>query len=101
MGKYHKISTLLLLIPSINLHAIDLRPDTVSLDLQHLSHISQHFTSDPTNYGTEFLSLQARWDFGRVHFTVAEGGTFGGGKQDVAGPVETFQAHLTYDLWRK
>lgn len=84
-----------------NCNATDLAPDTVSVDLQHLSHTLQHFGSDPTNYGSEILSLKFQWDFGRFHFIVKEGGTFGGGHEDILGPREVFQADVVFDIWKK
>jgi len=91
----------LLLISSFSVHAIDLRPTAVFVDIQHLSHVSEHFGANQSNLGAEIASLGFRYDFSRLHFTVKEGSSFGSGWQSIKGPREIFQAQISYDIWRK
>lgn len=51
-------------------------PNTLTVDTQHVSHISQHFGPNPTNYGYQDLVLMARWDFGTFHVELGEGYNF-------------------------
>jgi hypothetical protein len=90
-------------------YGINLMPDAINIEMDHISHISQHFGPAPTSYGYSDAALSARWDVGRLHLTVAEGYTLGSCQQPppflrcggLAGPHELFQASVAYNLWSK
>jgi hypothetical protein len=48
-------------------------PDSIPVEAQHLSHVTQHFGSHPTNYGTNVLFIGAKWEHGPVTFEVKDG----------------------------
>lgn len=86
-----------------------IEPNAVSLEAEHVSHISQHFGAHPTNFGYDDLMLAARWRRGRFHWRLADGMVleaqdprvnekcYGG----LWGPREVFEASAGYDIWRK
>lgn len=93
-------------------HALDLRPDSVTFELDHISHATQHvpFTSMPTDYGSEITALVATWHIGpRVTFALSEGASlerpwsnpYESGYGALLGPREVFQARIAVTLWHK
>lgn len=48
-------------------------PDSIRPEVQHMSHISQHFGSNPTNYGATTVEVMAHWDFPHSYMEVGEG----------------------------
>lgn len=47
-------------------------PNTVRTDVQHVSHLSQHFDGSDHNYGAELLNVTAQWRFGHWFAEVGE-----------------------------
>lgn len=92
--------------------AADIRPDSVDLFAEHVSHISQHMQHDPTDFGYDTVGLAARWQLSpRFALTLSEGynvdpcyrsrlinGSWCGA---LFGPREVFSARLSYQLWSK
>ena len=39
----------------------ELKPVSVPIEVEHVSHASQHFGSDPTNYGYDAVSIGLKW----------------------------------------
>lgn len=82
-------------------------PEAVSVELDHVSHASQHFGPTPTNYGYDAINLVIRWQHGPVYATLAEGaileGPACGGQCYGAmwGPRELFTGQLGVNLWTK
>lgn len=80
-------------------------PDSASVVLTHVSHISQHWpistwVGEPsTDYGYQTASLAGRWRAGRWWWSVGDGIQLPGG--DLSGPHEVFSAQLGYTFWRK
>jgi hypothetical protein len=50
-----------LLVITASLAGCALAPNTIRTDVEHLSHISQHFGADRTNYGAEMVGVTAQW----------------------------------------
>lgn len=80
-------------------------PDSVRPELEHLSHATQHrpFTSDPTDYAADILSLVLHWDVAHWQVEVAEGLVIERCKPpvwcgEIMGPREQFQARVQY-VW--
>lgn len=79
-------------------------PNYVGPVLEHDSHVTQHFGSDQTNYGSEVLGVTALWVSadGGPFAEVTDGVTLGprwkndagSGYGEVFGPRETFEAQV-------
>ena len=80
-------------------------PDSVSVVMTHVSHISQHpplcnWTGERcTNFGYQTASLAGEWRRGRWWWSVEDGVQLPGG--DLSGPHEVFDAQVGYTIWRK
>ncbi len=85
------------------LHRVE--PDSASVVLTHVSHITQHppiaqiFGQRPSNYGFNTLSLQARWRRGPLWLTVSDGARVFSGY--LPGPREVFQAQAGFTFWHR
>jgi hypothetical protein len=89
-----------------------IEPDALPIEVTHVSHLTQHFGSEPTNYGYNAVSLGARWKVGPVNVTLSEGyvldsrqtWTFAdtGRQQELhsglIGPREVFTGRITYEV---
>ena len=81
-----------------------LRPNDVRLYAEHVSHISQHFGSDPKCYGYQTLNVSAEWRVKGAFLEVAEGynlngrSDWGEGYGALVGPRETFSARAGWDF---
>ena len=81
-------------------------PEVVRPEITHVSHISQHFGSDRTNYGYDALDVMARWRKGPWVIEASEGVVieerwnegplYGYGA--MIGPREIFTAHVGYEF---
>lgn len=87
------------------LDLIDFAPNTVGPEFEHLSHATQHFGSDPSNYGSEIMSIVARWDLPKGFYVeLAEGldldkhwgESYHHGCGELEGPREEFQGRIGY-----
>lgn len=85
-----------------------LEPDAVRLNLQHTSHITQHFEAENFDAGYNAVMLDVNWTRSRFHLDISDGinlqpkdstviEAYGG----LAGPREVFQATLGVDLWKR
>jgi|SRR5579863_8141341 len=88
----------------------DILPDTAKLEIEHVSHATQHFGPNPHEYGINAASVVLRWQLSsRFTLDLAEGmilsdcrvrydehicGSF-------YGPREVFSARLGYTFWSK
>ena len=97
-----------ILVPGIlALAACAAMPDTVTPEIVHMSHVTQHrpFTGNPTEYGSNEVGVRASWLNGPLHFDIGEylsldkcyatlvGSTACG---EIAGPREQFRASIGY-----
>lgn len=79
-------------------------PDSASVVITHVSHISQHpplcgwIGQRCTNFGYQTASLAAQWQRGRWWWSVGDGVQLPGG--DLSGPHEVFSASVGYTIWR-
>ena len=84
-----------------------LSPDSVRAVAGHVSHASQHFGPDRTNYGYDTAGIEAHWQRGRAFLDVSESVNIdatscsGHGYGALWGPREVFQARAGLELWRK
>ena len=81
-------------------------PDTVSAELMHTSHASQHFGPNPTNYGYEGASIVAKWALSkRFTLELSEGAVLGTCNpqwcEGLWGPREFFTARVSVTLWSR
>jgi hypothetical protein len=78
-----------------------LEPDAVRVEATHISSISQHFASPPTNYGVPVIpSVELHWQHGPVFVDMSEGYNWryrDGGA--LPGPGEVFTGRVGYE-WR-
>lgn len=90
-----------------------LQPDHLGIEAQHVSHVSQHFGSNPTNFGYATIGLDVRWENSRASFDINEGVILEGCQRyigalgvipecgSLAGPRETFNARVDVYLWSR
>ena len=79
-------------------------PNTISPEVEHMSHITQHrpFTDHPTDDGALILGATARWNLGRVYVEIAEGFDVcphhmpDDAVGEIVGPREEFTARIGY-----
>lgn len=99
-----------LVLPGVKCaHSMDLRPDSLDIETTHVSHISQHFGSNATNFGYDSIALAASYKWRRLTVTVAEGivldsrdpHTHEACYGALFGPREVFTARFTFNLYRK
>ena len=89
----------------------DVLPQDIVLEMQHVSHISQHFGADRTNFGYDDPQLTVRWGGTRWSFEISDGiilqpcvnDSFGDHTRcgSLFGPREVFSARLGLKLWTK
>lgn len=77
-------------------------PNSVRPEVEHISHVSQHFGADKTNFGSETVGVIARWNMGDAYLDVGESYNFSpdhtqcpGG---LCGPREVFSARIGYTI---
>lgn len=83
-----------------------LEPNAVRMEAEHVSHISQHFGTAPTDYGFDAISVVAHWQVSHAYLDVSEGINVSPRFQGVVGPVygafagprETFQARAGWEI---
>lgn len=84
-------------------------PSTVSVELNHTSHVEQHFEPQPTNYGYDALQLNLHWAEGRAYLDLADGVVLGPCQgvgeyrscESLDGPREVFTARAGIVLFAK
>lgn len=73
-------------------------PNTISPELEHMSHTSQHqpFTNQPTTYGADVVSLFAGWALPySINIEVGEGYAVNP-RPEIIGPREQFNFRARY-----
>lgn len=101
------IRAVILAVGALYLSACAIAPQLVTVEADHVSHLTQHqpFTGHPTNFGFDSVSLIARWRRGRVYGEVSEGVVLEGKDGDcyggLWGPREVFGARVGYVLWSR
>lgn len=81
-----------------------LAPDTIRVEGEHVSHLTQHFGPDRAHIGAELVGVVARWQSGGAFIDVAEAWNFSPADGHVCdggicGCRETFTAAVGY-IWR-
>lgn len=69
-------------------------PNNVRVETEHVSHITQHFGTERTNYGYDVVGVVGRWQFG--HAYVEAGDSYSPDRLD--GYHEVFQARFGYEF---
>ena len=102
----HTLIILCALVPLAGCAALrKVEPDSTSVVITHVSHISQHFPiagwlgERCTNFGYQTASVDAQWQRGRWWWSVGDGIQLPGG--DLPGPHEVFTASAGYTFWRR
>lgn len=76
-----------------------IEPTDVRMEVNHTSHVLQHFCADPTNYGFTDLAAVVHWDIkGRFYAEMSEGIDVGGRSDKQR---EAFNARAGIKLWSK
>lgn len=69
-------------------------PDTIPVEIQHTSHITQHFGPERTNMGWNTFFVGAKWRQGPVNFEIRDGYSL----EPVDGRHEVFEASIKYEF---
>lgn len=100
------LSLIVMLAGCSTLHTLE--PNTLPIELTHVSHATQHFGANPTNYGYDALSIGAKWKpLKNLSISVSEGlilensyhtadGRCGFGA--LYGPREVFTGRIAYEI---
>lgn len=98
----------LILIAAAAASGCAVMPNSVSPEFEHISHATQHFGANHTNYGANIANITAEWDVGRhVYVTLAEGIDLDRHYRDInsygniVGPREEFTARIGYKFITK
>jgi hypothetical protein len=86
-----------------------IEPESVRIVGTHVSSISQHFGSNPTDYGYQTVGLEVHWEQGRVFEEISDGINLNSRDCKVGwseygslvGPREVFEAKVGMKIWRK
>lgn len=79
-----------------------LEPTSMSAEVQHDSHVMQHFGAHRTNYGYQAVGVSVHWQFTpRWYADAFEGVDFAGCSSDFGAGHETFTARAGYEFWRQ
>lgn len=82
-------------------------PDTLRIEAQHVSHLTQHLTADPTNFGYTAVALEVHWQRGHWFADASEGVVIDPRDHKVEGgicygglwgPREVFQARTGWEI---
>lgn len=100
------LSLIVLVSGCSTLHTLE--PNTLPIELTHVSHSTQHFGAHPTNYGYDALSIGAKWKPTRnLSLSISEGVTLekrcqtASGEREYGalyGPREVFTGRITYEI---
>ena len=108
--KHCKLQWLLLIAIPLLAPGCALMPDSISPEIEHMSHATQHepLTNEPTRYGVEILQVTAEWNLTkRLYLDLSEGEALerknqsNQGYGEVWGPREQFTGKIGYRLWTK
>lgn len=99
---------LAMIVLALALSGCALEPNAVRFEAEHVSHVSQHFGTDTTNYGFDAISVVAHWQISHAYLDISEGinvsPEFDGNRVvgpvygSLAGPRETFQARAGWEI---
>lgn len=95
-----------ILLAALALTGCALEPNSLRVEAEHVSHVSQHFGPDPTNLGFNAVMLEAHWQQGHAFLDVSEGINISPRLDSVVGPVygalagprEIFQAKAGWEI---
>ena len=81
-------------------------PNTLRIETEHVSHLTQHFEADPTNFGYNALTLELHWQRRGWFADVSEGLVLNARDRNInslcygalAGPREVFAARMGWEL---
>lgn len=100
------LSLVVLLTGCSTLHTLE--PNSLPVELTHISHLTQHFGASPTHYGYNALSIGAKWvPVRNLSISVSEGvildsryRTADGEREYGAlyGPREVFTGKIAYEI---
>lgn len=96
------MKTTIVLLVSMLSGCVEMLPNIVGPDVEHQSHISQHFGSDKSHYGSNIVGVKARWNWGHAYGELFEGANIGSKSPnfnvygDTVGPRETTEVHIGY-----
>jgi len=78
-------------------------PNSITPEIEHLSHASQHFGDHPTRYGADIASVFANWNVTpRLRVSIGEGVTLErydpatSSYGEIVGPREEFSGRVSY-----
>ena len=100
-----KLQWLLLVGIAVVANGCAVMPDSISPEIVHMSHATQHepFTSQPTRYGVEILQVTAEWNLTKkLYLDLSEGEALEPRNQantgfgEVYGPREQFTGKIGY-----
>jgi hypothetical protein len=82
-----------------------LKPNSIRVYAEHVSHASQHFGSNSTNFGYNALNVELHYQHGGAFLDVAEGVNLNGRSRapwleygSLDGPREVFTARAGYEF---
>lgn len=96
----------LLILFALALSGCALEPNALRIEGEHVSHLTQHFGHDPTDYGFNAVSVVAHWQVSHAYLDMSEGVNISPALQGVQGPVygylagprEIFQARAGWEF---
>ena len=69
-------------------------PNNVRVETAHVSHLTQHFGPDRTNYGYDSVGVVGRWQFGHAYIEAGDSYT----PERLDGYHEVFEARFGYEF---
>ena len=95
-----------LLLAALTLTGCAIAPDTLRIEGEHVSHLTQHFGSDKTDFGYQAIALELHWQRGHWFADVSEGVVVSGRDEKVSqqcygalwGPREVFTARTGWEI---
>lgn len=91
-------------VAALSLSGCALAPNTITPFVEHVSHASQHFGSNPTHFGYEQIAVAARWNVKGAFLEMSEGynpgsrNSYGQACDGLYGGHEVFTARVGYDF---
>lgn len=80
-------------------------PDEIRPEIEHMSHLTQHYGNNQSNYGSDIANLVVAWHTpSHINIELAEGVDVdrrfigGGGYGEIAGPREQFTGRVSYSF---
>jgi len=96
------MKVLIIAAAALSVAGCALAPSRASLEIEHTSHILQHFGPHPTNYGFQSVGLAAHWRLSRrVYLDLSDGIAFGSCSRGFGDRSDLFQARAGWIFWRR